>query len=411
MREHFNDGVEFARFLAHRFVTDKAPNSAAALTYTTLFAVVPMMTVMFSMLSLIPAFHGMGESIQTFIFRNFVPSAGEAVETYLKSFTTQARHLTWVGVVFLAVTAFTMLVTIEKAFNEIWRVRQPRRGVGRFLLYWAILSLGPLLLGAGFAVTTYITSLSLLHGPDALPGAETLLGLMPLAFSVAAFTLLYSAVPNARVPVRHALMGGVFTAVLFEAAKTLFGLYVSLFPGYQLIYGAFATVPIFLLWIYLSWMIVLFGAVLVCNLSSSRLWRRRSLPKLIVLLGLLRVFHQRQQLGQSLRLTHLHRAGWLLPEDEWEELLDFLEKEQFVCRAGGGEWVLCRDLGAYSLHRLLNRCPWPMPSRERMPANLDEAWYPPFQQAMERLQVEQEALFGESLAHWLADGTSGAKVT
>ncbi len=260
-------------------------------------------------------------------------------------------------------------------------------------------------------MTTYITSLSLLHGPDALPGAETLLGLMPLAFSVAAFTLLYSAVPNARVPVRHALMGGVFTAVLFEAAKTLFGLYVSLFPGYQLIYGAFATVPIFLLWIYLSWMIVLFGAVLVCNLSSSRLWRRRSLPKLIVLLGVLRVFHQRQQLGQSLRLTHLHRAGWLLPEDEWEELLDFLEKEQFVCRAGGGEWVLCRDLGAYSLHRLLNRCPWPMPSRERMPANLDEAWYPPFQQAMERLQVEQEALFGESLAHWLADGTSGAKVT
>ncbi|HBN8490321.1 TPA: YihY family inner membrane protein [Pseudomonas aeruginosa] len=385
MREHFNDGVEFARFLAHRFVTDKAPNSAAALTYTTLFAVVPMMTVMFSMLSLIPAFHGMGESIQTFIFRNFVPSAGEAVETYLKSFTTQARHLTWVGVVFLAVTAFTMLVTIEKAFNEIWRVRQPRRGVGRFLLYWAILSLGPLLLGAGFAVTTYITSLSLLHGPDALPGAETLLGLMPLAFSVAAFTLLYSAVPNARVPVRHALMGGVFTAVLFEAAKTLFGLYVSLFPGYQLIYGAFATVPIFLLWIYLSWM--------------------------IVLLGVLRVFLQRQQLGQSLRLTHLHRAGWLLPEDEWEELLDFLEKEQFVCRAGGGEWVLCRDLGAYSLHRLLNRCPWPMPSRERMPANLDEAWYPPFQQAMERLQVEQEALFGESLAHWLADGTSGVKVT
>lgn len=152
-------------------------------------------------------------------------------------------------------------------------------------------------------MTTYITSLSLLHGPDALPGAETLLGLMPLAFSVAAFTLLYSAVPNARVPVRHALMGGVFTAVLFEAAKTLFGLYVSLFPGYQLIYGAFATVPIFLLWIYLSWMIVLFGAVLVCNLSSSRLWRRRSLP-LIVLLGVLRVFHQRQQLGQSLRLTH-----------------------------------------------------------------------------------------------------------
>ena len=168
--------------------------------------------------------------------------------------------------------------------------------------------------------------------------------------------------------------------------------------------------PIFLLWIYLSWMIVLFGAVLVCNLSSSRLWRRRSLPKLIVLLGVLRVFHQRQQRTIAAP-DPLASCGLVVAGDEWEELLDFLEKEQFVCRAGGGEWVLCRDLGAYSLHRLLNRCPWPMPSRERMPANLDEAWYPPFQQAMERLQVEQEALFGESLAHWLADGTSGVKVT
>ena len=148
---------------------------------------------------------------------------------------------------------------------------------------------------------------------------------MPLAFSVAAFTLLYSAVPNARVPVRHALMGGVFTAVLFEAAKTLFGLYVSLFPGYQLIYGAFATVPIFLLWIYLSWMIVLFGAVLVCNPSSSRLWRRRSLPAD-------RPARRAEGVPPAPAAWTVaapgptHRAGWLLPEDEWEELLDFLDE-------------------------------------------------------------------------------------
>ncbi len=411
MREHFNDGVEFARFLAHRFVTDKAPNSAAALTYTTLFAVVPMMTVMFSMLSLIPAFHGMGESIQTFIFRNFVPSAGEAVETYLKEFHHPGPAPD------LGRGGLSGSHRLHHAGDHRESLQRDLAGSPATPQCRAVPPLlgdpqpGPIVAGAGFAVTTYITSLSLLHGPDALPGAETLLGLMPLAFSVAAFTLLYSAVPNARVPVRHALMGGVFTAVLFEAAKTLFGLYVSLFPGYQLIYGAFATVPIFLLWIYLSWMIVLFGAVLVCNLSSSRLWRRRSLPKLIVLLGVLRVFLQRQQRGRSLRLTHLHRAGWLLPEDEWEELLDFLEKEQFVLsrrrrRVGAvpGSWRLQSASLAESL-------PWPMPSRERMPANLDEAWYPPFQQAMERLQVEQEALFGESLAHWLADGTSGAKVT
>jgi len=403
MHERLQGLVEFGRYLVQRFLADKAPNSAAALTYTTLFAVVPMMTVTFAMLSAVPAFEGMGERIQLFIFRNFVPSTGEAVEAYLRNFTVQARHLTWLGVAFLAVTAFTMLVTIEKAFNAIWRVRQPRRGVTRFLLYWAILSLGPLLLGTGFAVSTYVTSLSLLSGPHALPGAAMLLKFMPLLASVAAFTLIYAAVPNARVPVLHALAGGVFTAILFEAAKSLFGFYVSFFPGYKLIYGAFATVPLFLLWIWLSWLIVLFGAELVCNLSSTRLWRRRAMPRLLVVLGVLRVFFDRQRHGLPTRLAHLHRAGWLLPEDEWEEVLDFLEGEQLVCRAGSttAAWVLCRDLGSYSLHHLLNRSPWPLPCLEALPAELNEPWYPELRETLARYQADRQELFGDSLAKWL----------
>ncbi|MNM69740.1 ribonuclease BN [compost metagenome] len=403
MQERVQGLIDFWHYLVQRFMADSAPNKAAALTYTTLFAVVPMMTVSFAMLSAIPAFEGMGERIQVFVFRHFVPSTGEAVEEYLRSFTTQARHLTWLGVAFLVVTAFTMLVTIERAFNEIWRVRQPRRGVARFLLYWAILSLGPLLLGTGFAVSTYITSLSLLSGPHALPGAATLLKFMPLTFSVAAFTLIYAAVPNARVPIRHALVGGLFTAVLFEAAKSLFGMYVRLFPGYQLIYGAFATVPLFLLWIYVTWLIVLFGAELVCNLSSSRLWRHRAMPRLLVVLGVLRVFFDRQRKGQPTRLTDLHREGWLLPEDEWEELLDFLEREQLVCRSGGSSasWVLCRDMGSYSLHHLINRSPWPLPNPDSLPKELNESWYPELRVALERYQLERKSLFGASLAEWL----------
>lgn len=408
MQERLDGLIEFCRYLIQRFRVDKASGHAAALTYTTLFAVVPMMTVTFAMLSAIPAFEGMGERIQMFIFRNFVPSTGEAVEAYLRNFTAQARHLTWLGVAFLAVTAFSMLVTIERVFNDIWRVRKPRRGVSRFLLYWAILSLGPLLLGTGFAVSTYVTSLSLLSGPHAMPGAATILKFMPLLFSVAAFTLIYSAVPNARVPPRHALIGGLFAAVLSEAAKSLFGLYVGLFPGYKLIYGAFATVPLFLLWIYLSWLIVLFGAELVCNLSAPRVWRRKALPRLLVLLGVLRVLYERQRRGESTRLAHLHREGWLLPEDEWEELLDFLEREQMVCRSGGsdGAWVLCRDLGSYSLHRLLNRCPWPLPCLENLPVQLDECWYPALREALERYQEEREQLFGDSLAKWLSPSHS-----
>ena len=187
MHQRIKDFLEFGRFLVQRFLADRGPHSAAALTYTTLFAVVPMMTVTFAMLSAIPAFQGIGEQIQVYIFSNFIPSTGATIQDYLVAFTDQARQLTWFGVGFLMATALMMLLTIEKAFNVIWRVRQPRRGISSFLLYWAILSLGPLLLGAGFAMSTYITSLSLISGPHALIGARTVLKAMPLLLSVAAF--------------------------------------------------------------------------------------------------------------------------------------------------------------------------------------------------------------------------------
>ncbi|MGP0170747.1 virulence factor BrkB family protein [Pseudomonas sp. NCHU5208] len=401
MRYRLRDWWEFWRGLVQRFFEDRGTSSAAALTYTTLFAVVPMMTVTFAMLSAVPAFQGVGEEIQSFIFHNFVPSTGETVQEYLREFTGQAKQLTWIGVVLLAVTAFLMLVTIEKTFNAIWRVRQPRRGMSSFLLYWAILSLGPILLGAGFAISTYITSLSLISGPDAVLGAKTLLRFMPLLSSVAAFTLLYAAVPNTRVPVRHALLGGVFAAVLFEIAKALFGLYVRLFPGYQLIYGAFATVPLFLLWIYLSWLIVLLGAELVCSLSLPKQWRRRPMPRMLVLLGILRLLLARQQHGQALHYRGLQGAGWRMPEDEWNEVMGFLEDEQMACRASGGGWVLCRDLHHFSLQQLLTRSPWPLPNLQQLPQQLEEPWFPAMRQALETLQAQQDELFAGNLADWL----------
>ncbi len=401
MRTRFIDTVDFWRFLLRRFLANQGPNNAAALTYTTLFAVVPMMTVTFAMLSAVPAFQDMGELIQSFIFRNFVPTTGSAIEEYLRLFTVQARQLTWVGIAFLLITALLMLLTIEKVFNTIWRVHQPRRGITSFLIYWAILSLGPLLLGAGFALSTYIASLSLISGPHPLLGAATLLKYMPLLLSVAAFTLLYAAVPNTRVPLQHALVGGVFSAVLFEAAKKAFSFYVGFFPGYQLIYGAFATVPLFLLWIYLSWMIVLLGAELVCNLSSSREWRNRAVPRLLATFGTLRVFHQRQQSGRPVRHADLRSAGWPMPEDEWVEVIEFLEREQLVCRTSGGAWVLCRDLGSYPVHQLIGHSPWPLPRVEQLPEKPGEHWLAPLREALAKLREEQLELFGASLADWL----------
>lgn len=408
MGSRFNEISAFWRFVLRRFQDDRCISSAAALTYTTLFAVVPVMTVTFVMLSAVPAFQGVGEQIQAFVFSNFVPSAGETVQLYLRDFIAQARQLTWIGVLLLAVTAWTMLVTIEKTFNTIWRVRQPRRGLSSFLLYWAILSLGPLLLGAGFAVSTYVTSLSLLSGPQAMVGAAALLEMMPLLSSIATFTLLYAAVPNARVPLRHALLAGTFTALLFEAAKALFGLYIGLFPGYQLIYGAFASVPLFLLWIYLSWLLVLFGAELACNLGYNHRWREQALPPLLVALGILRLFHERQQQGGELGHADVQRAGWLMPDEEWNRLLDFFESQRLICRTARGNWTLCRDLGEISVQSLLERSPWPLPRLEQLPAQLDEPWYEALREALRQLHAQGGQLLGEDLARWL-HGQTGDK--
>ncbi|MDT4855717.1 hypothetical protein FQZ97_900810 [compost metagenome] len=163
--------------------------------------------------------------------------------------------------------------------------------------------------------------------------------------------------------------------------------------------------PLFLLWIYLSWVIVLFGAELVCNLSTPWHWRRRALPRLLVLMGVLRVFHDRQMRGMPVRHLDVQRAGWHLPEDEWLEMLELLESQHLVCRASGGAWVLCRDLGGYSLYQLLAHMPWPMPRPNQLPEHLDELWYPPLRKALELLQEEQQALFGGSLAQWLKPGS------
>ena len=390
----------FERFFEHRGVS-----SAAALTYTTLFAVVPLMTVTFSVLSAIPFFHGMGGQIQSFIFSNFIPSAGATVQEYLQGFSMQARHLTWVGILVLTVTAYLMLLNIEQAFNVIWHIRRSRRGVSSFLLYWAILSLGPLLLGAGFAISTYIASFTLFSGPHPLPGVATLIGLLPLICSVAAFTLVYATVPNTHVPMKHALVGGVFAAVLFEAAKQLFSVYVGMFPSYELIYGAFAAVPLFLLWVYLCWLIILFGAELVCSLSIARPSQQRRLPMLLNLLGVLRVMHDRQQSGLGVSLAMLDKAGWPLDEEEWLDILSVLEAEHLVSRSSAEQWVLSRDLNHYSLATLVQRCPWPLPDPATLPELLDEPWYPPLRAALSVLRDDQAAVFSGSLAQWLEPAT------
>ena len=404
MPRQINLLLHFAKHMVRRFGEDNCAKNAAALTYTTLFAVVPVMTVTFAMMAAIPAFNEVSGQVENFVFDNFVPSAGETVQGYLVEFSQQARQLTGVGIALLIVTAFLMLVNIEKAFNAIWRIRQQRRGVSSFLLYWAVLSLGPLLLGAGFVISTYVTSLAFFTGDDNLSEAWTwLLGWVPLLLSVAAFTLIFVAVPNTRVPLRHGLAGGVLVALLFEGAKALFALYVALFPGFQLIYGAFAAFPLFLLWIYISWVIVLFGAELVSNLGNLSAWEKIDQPDLLHMLNLLRVLLLAHKYGQTVDLARVNAMGWPMHEEIWLRMIDELERQNIITRAQQGGYVLSQDLDQLEMAELLEKLPEAIPPLSRLPERMPytDDWYTDFHGALTQLAEQRHSIMAGSVKQWL----------
>ena len=251
----------FLRYVANTFYENRCLRSASALTYTTLLSLVPLSAVVFSVFAAFPMFESFAGQIQNFVFENFVPTSGEAIQQYLEEFSAKTSKLTAIGTAGLILSALLMMNTIEGAMNDVWHITSSRKAIPKFMVYWAMLTLGPILVGASLAVTSYLTSLPLLSETAFVTDIKaTLLGLLPFLATTMACTLLYSVVPNTYVPLRNAFIGAVVAAILFEMAKKAFALYVTAFPTYQMIYGALATIPVFLVWLYLSWMVVMLGA-------------------------------------------------------------------------------------------------------------------------------------------------------
>lgn len=259
----------FATQIVSQFFLDNCALRAAALSYTSLLSIVPLMTVSFTIMTAFPIFRQIGLEIQNFIFENFVAASAQVVQESLQRFAGQALNLSATGLIFLLVTALLMIFNMEQAFNAIWRVKRSRSGTSAFMLYWGLLTLLPILLGVGFAITSYIFSLPFIEGTTQTLGLKgPFLLVFPYILTFVAFTVLYITLPNCKVYIRHAMIGGLVATILFEMAKYGFGLYVLHFPTYELLYGTLATIPIFLLWIYLSWLIILFGAV-VAHVSGN----------------------------------------------------------------------------------------------------------------------------------------------
>lgn len=357
---------DFARNLGREFIDKGCQKNAAALTYMTLFALVPLLTVTYSMFSVIPAFSGVGDQLQGVIFDNFVPETGEEVKGYLSDFSNQARNLTGIGVGMLVVTAYLMLTNIEKAFNGIWGVKQARKGLSSFLLYWAVLSLGPFLLGAGLLVSTYLLSLRLVvQEYDQLGVTPLLFQIIPLLMTTMAFTLLFAAVPNCRVPMRYALFGGFVTAICFELLKAGFGAAVSN-SDFKLIYGAFAIVPLFLLWANLLWTIVLAGALFVRILSEHNYGNGNTrLSDIRAILQCLGMFRAKSQTGDIVSDQDCLNTGVNLVH--WQTLRSLLVKNKWIAVTDNGAYSLCRDLQSVTVWDVA--CLVDMPINEAISTN------------------------------------------
>ena len=368
---------QFVLFVIRRFEADRCREQAGSLTYTTLFAVVPMLTVFLVIISSIKALEPARQQLQQLIYSNFLPKTTIAFDKAFNAFTDKSSNLTIIGILFLFVTTVMMLTSIETVFNRIWRVRETRGGIVGFMRYWTIISLGPILLGSAFVISSAVASLTVLS--DNFVGYEVngkfIFWCISFALTVLGFFILNWTIPNRRVPIKAALIAGVFSAIVFELLKNLFGYIMSNFTSYEIVYGAFAAVPIFLLWIFLSWNIVLLGVEISYALTAFYSGKEQKRHPVIILLDLLELFYKKQLKGHA---VSDEEALSVLGREEigrWPSYVEMLEQQKLIRRTDNDDYVLVRNLDQVDFWSFYRQLPCPLPQRQAL-GNLhpDDEW-------------------------------------
>lgn len=368
---------QFILFVIRRFEADRCRDQAASLTYTTLFAVVPMLTVFLVIISSIKALEPARQQLQQLIYSHFLPRTTIAFDKAFNAFTDKSSNLTVIGILFLFLTTVMMLSSIETAFNRIWRVQETRGGIIGFMRYWTIISLGPILLGSAFVISSTVASLNVLSNNFAgyKVDGEFILWCISFVLTILGFFILNWTIPNRSVPVKAALIAGTFSTVVFELLKNLFGIIMSNFTSYEIIYGAFAAIPIFLLWIFLSWNIVLLGVEISYALTAFNSGKEQKRHPVIMLLDVLELFYRKQQSGDS---VSDEEALVVLGRDEigrWPTYVLMLEKQHLVKRTDNDEYVLARNLAQVDFWSFYKQLPYPLPrSRDVANMRLNDEW-------------------------------------
>ncbi len=344
------EAAEFVAATARHFVENRSLQTAGSLTFTTLLALVPLITVALALTTAFPVFDETIGALQAYLVAHFLPDASgvEMIADQIAAFTAKAGRLTAIGLGFLAITAIMLMLTIDQVLNRVFRVQRRRPLAQRLLMYWSVLTLGPILIGGSISMTSFLVGASL-GVLDLGAFTEAALRLLPFLFTWAAFTWVYILVPYRRIELAHALVGGLVASVIFELAKRGFALYVASFPTYSMIYGAFATLPIFLLWLYVSWLVVLLGATITAMLPGYRGAQSERLRSpgqdLRDAVEVLTALTRAQQRGEVLGIGRLAAQLGLLPY-RCERVLERAATRGWTARTEKDGWLLACDADA-----------------------------------------------------------------
>ena len=259
---------KYLRYLFKRFKEDRIIVYSGYLSFVTLLSIVPLLAVIFSVFSLFPVFQDWRGEVESFVFKNFVPTLGESIQGYLIRFVENATNMTSLGLVALFLVALLLISSIDHTLNHIWRVRKNRRQLVSFSIYGVVLTLGPVLIGISLLTTSYLFSLTGFEDNTLLAVRRLFIAFLPYLGSFSSFLLIYLLVPHTRVHFWSALSGAMIASVLFELSKSAFALYFTHFPVYKEIYGALAIIPLLFVWIFISWVVILVGAQVAASLDG-----------------------------------------------------------------------------------------------------------------------------------------------
>ena len=367
MRDRARAGT-FARFLAKRFLDDRLFQSAAALAYTTLFALVPLAMVVFGVLSAFPVFDEWSKQLSDYIFSNFVPSAASSVQDKLIEFSDNAKKLTAAGVIALVISLLITLNSVETTFNRIWRVSSSRPKFGRFLVYWTVLTLGAMVAAASLAISARFYALPIFSTAQGKILETLLLTLAPVLIEVAAIGAIYRVVPHRTIKLRYAMAGALLATLLLELIKWGLGLYLGTFNSYATVYGTVAVAPILLLWIYLCWVAILLGASFSSSIAAFRYQPvSMRLPLGYEIYGLLRLlgrFDAARAQGKGLHSDQILQLEPMLTDSLIQQILGQLANINLLRRDEQGEWLLARDLDSMTVCDLYEACQLRIPVAE-----------------------------------------------